>query len=244
MDYRVFNPDGRFVVSVVLISTALSVAVSRLFYDTWWGMLFVAVFFPVVWREMKMRCMHRQKRQMKAEFRETIILLSGNLEAGYSLENAMAETYRMLLDGRMTYPIMQGELYRIVNGIACGRSVDELFLAFGERSGVQEILDFAGLLQFAKHFGGNISRLIRQTATNFADAAMLETEIDTLVAAKRLEGHIMLAVPFFILVYLRVLNPDYVQPLYTAGGSIVMTICMVVISVAAVWIEKIVRIEV
>lgn len=73
---------------------------------------------------------------------------------------------------------------------------------------------------------------------------MLETEIDTLVAAKRLEGHIMLAVPFFILVYLRVLNPDYVQPLYTAGGSIVMTICMVVISVAAVWIEKIVRIEV
>lgn len=141
MDYRVFNPDGRFVVLVVLISTALSVAVSRLFYDTWWGMLFVVVFFPVVWREMKMRCMHRQKRQMKAEFRETIILLSGNLEAGYSLENAMAETYRMLSDGRMTYPIMQGELYRIVNGIACGRSVDELFLAFGERSGVQEILD-------------------------------------------------------------------------------------------------------
>ena len=244
MDYRVFKPDTGFVVSVGLVSTALSVVVSLLFYDTWRGILLLAVFAPMVWREMKMRCLHRQKRQMKTEFRETIILLSGNLEAGYSLENAMAETYRMLADDRRAYPIMQGELYRIVNGIACGQSVDELFLEFGERSGVQEILDFAGLLQFAKHFGGNISRLIRQTATNFADVAMLETEIDTLVAAKRLEGRIMLAVPFLVLVYMRVLNPEYVQPLYTAGGSIIMTICLVVIGAAAMWIEKIVRIEV
>ena len=244
MDYRVFRADRRFVVTVVMISAGLSVAVSLLFYDTWWGMLSALVFFPVVWKEMKVKYLHKRRKEMKMEFRETIILLSGNLEAGYSLENAMTETYRMLSNGKLSYPIMLRELYRIVNGIACGQSVDELFLEFGERSGVQEILDFAGLLQSAKHFGGNISRLIRQTATNFTDAAMIETEIDTLVSAKRLEGRIMLAVPFLIIVYLRLLNPEYVQALYVAGGNIIMTICLIVIGVVAVWIEKIVRIEV
>lgn len=244
MDYRVFKAESGFVVSVLLVSAGLSAVVSLLFYDTWWGMLSVFAFFPVVWKQAENRYMNRRRSRMKMEFRETIILLSGNLEAGYSLENAMEETCRMISDGRMSYPIMHKELCRIVNGIACGQSVENLFFEFAERSGVQEILDFAGLLRVAKHFGGNMNRFIRQTATNFADNAMVETEIDTLVSAKRLEGYIMLAVPFAILVYLRLLNPEYVQPLYTTGGHVVMTICLFVIGAAAVWIEKIVRIEV
>ena len=171
-------------------------------------------------------------------------MLSGNLEAGYSLENAIEKTYRMLEDTRKMFPIMCKELFRIVNGMACGQSVDVLFLDFGSRTGISEILDFAKLLQFSKHFGGNLNRVIRQTASNFADTAMVELEIDTLISAKKLEGHIMLAVPLFILLYLRVINPEYISGLYSMGGHVVMTICLIVLGVAAVWIEKIIRIEV
>ncbi len=244
MDYRVFKADIRFVVAVLLVSAGLGAMVSFLVYDDWRGMLVTTAFFPAVWKQGWIYVMQRRRKELKAEFREMIILFSGNLEAGYSLENAIAETSRMFSDDNKTNSIMQGELHRFVNGIACGQAVDELFVKFGVRSGVQEIRDFAGLLKIAKYYGGNIPKLIRQTAANFADTAMVETEIDTLISAKRLEGRIMLAVPFAILGYLRLMNPEYVQPLYTAGGRVWMTIGLLIIGAAAVWIEKIVRIEV
>lgn len=244
MDYRVFKPDTKFVLTVLVVSAALSMAVSFLFYDTWKGCVIVPVIFAVVWKRRKQVFMRNRQRQIKREFTESIILISGNLEAGYSLENAMMETYRVLSHEKNMYPYMQEELYRISNGLSCGQSVDLLFMDFGERSGITAIREFAKALTYAKHFGGNINRLIRQTATNFGDSAMAETEIDTMISAKRLEGYIMLAIPFFILIYLKLLNPQYIQPLYTMGGSVVMTVCLVIIGTTALWIEKIVRIEV
>ena len=70
-------------------------------------------------------------------------------------------------------------------------------------------------------------------------------EIDTVIAAKRMEGTIMIAVPFGIMLMLRLINPSYIEVIYqTIAGRIWMTVCLVVIFLCKLWIEKIVRIEV
>ena len=134
---------------------------------------------------------------------------------------------------------------RLTCRVFSGKWLEELLLEFGRRSGVPEIMEFAGLVETAKVYGGNIPQLIRQMTDNFAQTEQLEAEIQTVIAAKRLEGRIMLVVPFAILLYFRILNPSYMQVLYhTIAGRCCMTICMLIIAACAGWIDKIVRIEV
>ena len=55
----------------------------------------------------------------------------------------------------------------------------------------------------------------------------------------------MLMVPFFMITFLRMSNPGYLDPLYkNAFGIIVMSVCLVVIIICYIISEKIVDIKV
>lgn len=234
MDLRVYRP--------VVLGLGIGLCASGLFYDSWFGMIVSVLIVPVLWRRNK-REMHRQKQaQMKEEFREVMVMVSGNLNAGYSLENAFIQVYKT---NASEYTVMSRELERMVNGLSYSARIEKLLLEMGKRWDIGEIVNFAKLIEAAKQYGGNIPQLIRQLTTNFADMQETEMEIQTVIAAKRLEGNIMILVPFGILLMLRLINPTYIQVIYeTAGGRIWMTICLIVIFLCKLWIEKIVRIEV
>lgn len=242
MDYRRCEMTAQCWVELGVQCLGIGVLVSTLIYQSWWGMLSICVSAPLLWRRDRKIWIRRKKEQLKQEFREVMEIVSGGLHAGYSLENAF-------LSARTTaereYPLMSKELTLLANGLSCRKRIEVLLLEFGRRSGVPEILEFEGLIETAKVYGGNIPQLIRQMTENFAQTEQLEAEIQTVLAAKRLEGRIMLAVPFAILLYFQMLNPSYIQVFYhTIAGRCCMTICMLIIAACAAWIEKIVRIEV
>lgn len=242
MDYRRCKKNAQFFVQLCIRCMAAGGLVSALFYRSWWGMLSVFVLLPFFYRYGERLGVRRQQAQLKSEFREVMVMVSGGLNAGYSLENAFLAV-RKTADRE--YPLMDQELSVLAGGLSCRKRIETLLLDFGRRSGIPEILEFAGLIETAKVYGGNIPQLIRQLTANFADTEMIEAEIETMVAAKKLEGRIMLAVPFGILLYFQLLNPSYIQVLYTTlAGRLCMTVCIGIVSVCAGWIEKIVRIEV
>lgn len=242
MEYRVCKEDAGILILAMVQSVLTGVVASVLFYDSGFGMLACFPLFPIFYRHRKNQVIAQKRAQLKKEFRDVMQLVSGNLNAGYSLENACVQVRHT---NGAQYPLMNRELIMIENGLACSGRIEDLLKDFGEKSRIAEISEFAKLIETAKQYGGNIPQLIRQMTSNFADAEMVETEIETMVCAKRLEGRIMLAIPFFIMLYFRFLNPEYVQVLYvTFAGRIWMTICLVAVFVCAAWIEKIVRIEV
>ena len=55
----------------------------------------------------------------------------------------------------------------------------------------------------------------------------------------------MSVMPFFILLYVRLMNPGYFQVLYDSpGGVILSTVCLIALVAAGMWAKKIVEIEV
>ena len=87
--------------------------------------------------------------------------------------------------------------------------------------------------------------LIRQTAGNISQKQLVELEIMTTIAAKNLEGKIMLIMPMAIMFYMKLTNQEYIEILYEQlFGRIVMSICMIVLAFMWIWIGKITRIEV
>lgn len=234
MDFRVYRP--------VWVGLAIGAAASWLFYDSAFGMFVAVPLIPVLWKKNKEKIRLEEKAQMKEEFRDTMVMVSGNLNAGYSLENAFLQVYKT---NASEYIRMNRELERIANGLSYSNRIETLLLELGKRWDIAEIINFAKLIEAAKQYGGNIPQLIRQMTTNFSDIQETEMEIDTVIAAKRIEGTIMIAVPFGIMLMLRLINPSYIEVIYqTIAGRIWMTVCLVVIFLCKLWIEKIVRIEV
>ena len=70
------------------------------------------------------------------------------------------------------------------------------------------------------------------------ESELVELEIQTVLAAKKLEGRIMLFVPFGIVLFLRMTNASYMQVLYTtATGRLWTGVSLAGIGLCAWWIE-------
>lgn len=245
MNYSAYKPDISWKVIEIIKIAACAAATAFLFYNSVVGILSGLIIAPFIWKRDKVIFKDMRKRKLRDEFKDAIILLSGNLNAGYSLENALVQVYSNfgVLHSEDSY--MDKELRIIANGLKCNKNVEELFTDFGMRCGISEISDFANLIASAKLYGGNLIQLIRQAAGNLNDISMVELEIGTMISAKRLEGKIMLFTPFIILLYMRFTNYLYMIPLYeTVSGNIVMSISLALIFISGEMINRMIRIEV
>ncbi|MBQ9609330.1 MAG: hypothetical protein IJV15_07810 [Lachnospiraceae bacterium] len=245
MNYRMYKPTKKWLMGELLKICALSCGIGYLFFDSliWSGVLLPFGIF--IWKKDTESYIEKCKKTLTKEFREMIVVLSGNLNAGYSLERAFAVTYGDLKKNGNDYQYILSELKIILNGIECNRRVEDLLSDFGKRSGVRDILDFARLIVSTKIYGGNIVSVIRQTAGNISEKHMVEEEINTIIASKKLEGRIMLLMPFLIIIYMKFTNAGYMNVMYrTMLGKIVMCISLIFILFSGALINKIVKIEV
>ncbi len=244
-DYRVYKLKRGECILCCIIFLILVCSISILFFNSW---LFFPVLLPLVWflfKDYIRTQANKRERKLVTEFKEMIMALAANMEAGYSLERACymaADEMKSLYQGSS---YIEQELAYILHGLEMNENIEALLADFGERSGNGDIMEFAQVVAVAKRSGGNLIRIVKKSAYTIGQKIEVENEIDTTVTAKRLEQRIMSLMPFGIILYLRIANQGYMDILYeTVTGRIVMTVCLVLVGLATVWGEKIVKIEV
>jgi len=178
------------------------------------------------------------------QFRDCINCISSALESGYSIENAIKEAY---LDMKLSYSeddLIMAELKGIISALANNRTVEEVFLDFSTRSGVDDIKSFADIFATAKRTGGNLILIIKSTADVIHTRVELKRELRTVIASKKYEADIMKLIPFGILIYLRAFSPDMVSALYgNLFGVLFMTIVLLIYLLLCRISDHIVKIE-
>lgn len=80
--------------------------------------------------------------------------------------------------------VMYCELELIRRGMILNITLEELVEDLAERSGCDEIRQFSAVLSVAKRGGGNISQIIRNTATLISDKVDTTQEMMTLAPGK------------------------------------------------------------
>lgn len=245
MVYPAYKPDRRMIGWFLCKMCLLAGLIAYLFYNSFFGIFAI---FPITffcWSLEKKKYIQRQKNILRTEFKNMIISLLGNLNAGYSLENAFLETGLEMKKLYGTELLISEELENFRRGISCNVRIEDLLRTFGVRSEIEEIQDFANMLVSAKEHGGNMLLIIRRAVSNLSARCSLELEIETLISAKKLEGMIMLGMPFLIVAYMRLTNGEYLMPIYTnLGGRILMTIGLILVILCAWLVGKITEIEV
>jgi tight adherence protein B len=235
-----YKPDKNWYMAEVLKLTGIAAITAYCFYNSLWGVMLgipVALYlFRQDYEVFQKKC----RNNFIDGFREMMQLVDSSISAGYSLENAFIEAGRECIKREAVH--MQGVFMYIENGLGCNRRLEELLAEVGEKRRAEEITDLAGLIEIAKQHGGDISGLIRQFNQNISRRRMLEQELDTMMAAKRFEGMIMVVMPYLIILYMKMTTPGYMDVLYeTMVGRLAMTGALIITVGAMLIMNKIVE---
>ena len=137
------------------------------------------------------------------------------------------------------------ELKGIQKHLKMNENLEDLFLELGERSGVDDIKNFAEVYKTAKRTGGDVMKIMQRTSRTIADKIEIKREIRTLVTAKQFEGKIMNVIPFGIILYLWTGSPGFLDPLYhNLPGCVLMTVLLGIYCAACILSEKIMDISI
>ena len=204
--------------------SAVCALISYTFYRSWlvfFILLPAGLFYPVIHRKVL-----KEKRffRLNQEFKEGILILAANLSAGYSIENALVNSGQEL-------DMLYGKEGMI-------NAVEQVFFEFAQRSGLEDVRNFAQVFKAAKRSGGDLVGIINHTAGVIRDKNQVVEEIANMTAAKKLEQKVMNLIPFFLIFYIDQASPGFFEMMYeTAVGRLLMTVCLGVYGIAY-WLSK------
>ena len=208
-------------------------------------MLPLAVLARPVGRRLTAYRERRRREELTGQFGEMTLGVITALKAGYSAENAFREAHAEMAFRFGEDSAICRELYRIGEGLRSRVPLEELLADLAQRSGVDEITEFADVFAICKRSGGNLVEVLERTVRLIRDRIEVETEIGILLSARRLEQRIMEAVPFLIILYIGAASRGFFDVLYgNLPGAVLMTGCLTAYLGAFVLSEKITAIHV
>lgn len=186
----------------------------------------------------------KRKQVLTVQFKELCMSLSAQLMAGYSMENGLVEVYRELKQ-------MYGETYitketkLIIRKMQMNINVEEAFKDLAKRSGAGDIRLFSDVLYAAKRTGGDMNRIVRETADSISRKLEEDRELNMMISGKKYEFIVMSIVPVFIVFYVSITAPGMMDVLYQESiGRIVATGCLGIYLLAVYLGRRMTRVEV
>ena len=216
-----------------------------LFYDSFTAFCLLLPGLALFIRKKRKELIVKRKKEIAQEFKDMILAVSTELNAGYSLENSFREAYRDMLSLYGETSLICTELREFFRRMEMGDQLERMLADFADRTEIDEIKDFAEIFSIAKRSGGNLSKMIHRTVTIMREKDETEREIEVLLSGKKFEQKIMGVIPLIIILYLKLGNGGFLKALYhNLTGTVIMSACLSAYVLSYVLAEKIVAIEV
>ena len=123
--------------------------------------------------------------------------------------------------------------------------LEDVLFDFAGRCQIEEVMDFAQVFRIAKRKGGDLGKIIQNTAGVISEKIEIQREIQTMLTARQFEQTIMNAIPMLIIFYIKMTSPGFFDPLYhNPIGTGLMTACLIVYAFAYILGKKMTQIEV
>lgn len=211
----------------VLRTAFIMAAMSYVFYGSFRTFpLFIPVGLLSL-REWAADLAKKKEQEFRGQFKDGIQALATVLKAGYSVENAIREAGRDLAPVYGKDARIRREFDRMVHQMSMNMTAAAVLEEFALRTGQEDVEDFVNVFTAAGKSGGDSIAIIRNAVKTISEKVDTEKEIQTMLASQKLEFHIMCAVPFVIILYMKMTFGDFLDILYgNPAGAAVMTVCL------------------
>lgn len=181
----------------------------------------------------------RRQAAFLEQLPETLQLMAGGLTAGYSLAQSVDAVVREGSD-----PIASEFKHALVDA-RLGVPIEDALEAVAARTGSIDFSWVVMAIRIQRDVGGNLSEVLVTVANTLRDRARIRRQVKVLSAEGRLSGWILGALPPLFALYLLLVRPEYIRPLYThVIGLVMLGAGALFMVVGALWMRKVVRIEV
>jgi tight adherence protein B len=136
------------------------------------------------------------------------------------------------------------EFQRIIADEQLGIPLEDSFDVVSRRMNSRDIRQ-VGLVAALQHdTGGNTAEVLDRVADTVRERFELRRLVRTLTAQGRLTRWILSGLPVALLLLITVLNPDYIEPLYSrSSGRVVLAVAAIMIISGSLVIRRIVNIK-
>jgi tight adherence protein B len=196
----------------------------------------LASLVPYVW----MLRNHRKRQQaLLDQLADTLSILASSLRAGYSFLQALDTVSKEIGEPSAS------EFQRVVAEIRLGRPIDDALTAMAARIGSEDLKWAVIAINVQRNVGGNLAEVLDIVANTVRERGYIRRQIQVLSAEGRLSVAILSALPFLILIYISIVNPDYVRPLFTTGVGIILLVAAGSMMAAGIFVmSRMVKIDV
>lgn len=245
IDYDVYKMGPLEYCIALLIAAAALLLIGYIFYRS---MILALLLTPISFFYPKIRIkqiIKKRKEELKLQFKDALQSLASSLHAGKSFESAMRSAIADLLIQYETDSYIIREFEIIVRRLESNETIERAFDEFAGRSKLEEIQNFAEVLEICKRSGGNLITAIRSSTEIITDKIEVLNDINSILAEKKLEQNILSIMPIVMVLMLSISAKEFMLPVFTeAVGRIVMTISMGLFATAYFIAGKITNIEV
>ena len=181
---------------------------------------------------------HKARRRLAAideQLPDLLVTLAASLKAGHSFRQGIQA---VVDEGQ---PPSSEEFKRVLTETQLGRPMDEALADMAARIGSKNVTFVVTAVTIQRQVGGSLAGIFDMVADAVRDRQQFARKIRSLTAMGRASAYVLCALPFFVLVTSTLINPEYMDPLFsTSTGHKLMMVGVGMMVVGTLMLRKIV----
>lgn len=243
--HRMFREMSRKKIIVIVTVSTTSMALIGFVLTLGYGIIniiFTVTLAAIGYQSLRMWLKFFWERRISL-FNEQLVdalnLLANSLKSGLNLTQGL-----QVLIQESKNPISQ-EFGMVLSQEKLGLTIDEALEKMLERIPSDDLAIAIHSVLILREMGGNLSETFDTIASTIRERRKVSGKIKAMTQQGKLQGLILLLLPFGLGGALYVINPPYILPLVTTQlGWIMLMVMFLFQGVGALWIKKIVNIDV
>lgn len=143
------------------------------------------------------------------QFADALDMIVRSMRAGFPLNTAI-----QMIAENMEEPC-KSEFRYVLNDLSIGRSVNQALSRLSARVDEQDVRFFAVMVAIQQETGGNLAEVLGNLSKILRQRKQLRDKMRALTSEGRATGWILSGLPVFVFTVLYVLQPSYIEPLWT-----------------------------
>ena len=157
---------------------------------------------------------NRSKKRLVAfngQLGDTITMMANALRGGYSFLQCLD-----MVSKEAPYPV-NTEFRRIVQEVGLGRSTEEALSNLQRRVPSEDLDLLITAVNIQMEVGGNLAQILDTIGHTIRERVRIKGEIGTLTAQGRISAWVITALPVGLAIFISVVNPAYMAPIFIFG---------------------------
>ncbi|NUT97910.1 MAG: VWA domain-containing protein [Saccharothrix sp.] len=181
----------------------------------------------------------RRRSAFRDQLPDVLQLVAGSLQSGFSLAQALDAVVR-----DDTQP-SAGEVARALAETRVGVDLTDALDRVADRMTSTDLKWIVMAVRIQRSVGGNLAEVLLTTVATMRDRAQTRRQVHALSAEGRLSAYILIALPIGLAAWLVLTRYEYMRPLFTTAiGWVLVGGATVLVGLGALWMRKLVRVEV